>query len=447
MLQSIDMPLLVILGIGAVLAHVALLVAARWVNVVFLAGAAFVLVSPMSVAVDLPGVEGLKWVRVYLAMLILVVYALAFRVVRIGPAGATFLLFLGFYTLAGIWSEVPVAAVKFKVMYAIVAVGGLLLAASVRSFADFHSGLRILTIAGLFYALLVMAGIAREPGQLLSGRLSVWGWNANRIGHDAAAALALCLFVGVYDRTKIWKLYALSLAGFFGFIILATGSRAATGMAAISAMIMLAPLFRRPVLLTTLAIIGGLAVNFFMQAVSSHALERIGEVDFSNRQMVWHHGLELFFENPATGAGWVFDTSVRGSAATANLHSIYVQILAETGLAGAALFGLTLVVCGIKSLKILNDVRKTPGSAPYAFFAFSLAGATLAHGMAESSTLQGTNLNGLLLPFALGMMDRVPRLIRDQAALQAEYDAAEEGDGEYGQYGEFEGYGEEPQTA
>lgn len=447
MFQSIDMQLLVVLGIGAALAHVALLVSARWVNVVFLAGAAFVLVSPMSVAVELPGVEALKWVRVYLAMLMLVVYALAFRVVRVGPAGASFLLFLGFYTLAGIWSELPAAAVKFKVMYAMVAVAGLLLASSVRSFADFRSGLRILTAAGLLYALLVLAGIAREPGQLLSGRLSVWGWNANRIGHDAAAMLALCLFVGVYDRAKIWKLYALSLAGFFGFITLATGSRAATGMAAISSVIMLAPLFRRPVLLTTLAIIGGLAVNFFMQAVSSDALERIGEVNFTNRQMVWHNGMELFLLNPATGAGWVFDISPRGGAATANLHSIYVQILAETGLIGAGLFGLMLVVCGIKSLLILNDVRKTPGAAPYAFFAFSLAGATLAHGMAESSTLQGTNLNGLLLPFALGLMDRLPRLSREEAAheaaLAAEY-AEEEGDGEYGEYG---GYGEEPRTA
>ena len=60
--------------------------------------------------------------------------------------------------------------------------------------------------------------------------------------------------------------------------------------------------------------------------------------------------------------------------------------------------------------------------------------ATLAHGVAESSTLQGTNLNGLLLPFALGLMDRVPRLMREEAeaaALAAEYDAEEEGYGEY----------------
>jgi len=437
--QPVDIALLAALGLAALVGHLALLVLARSINIVFVACAAFLVISPLSVALDLGvGISILKWVRVYSSLLMVAVYFLTLRTFRLGPAGWALLLFVGFYTLAGIWSPNPASAIAFKGTYAIVVLGGILLAASIRDFTELRVDLRILFVGSIVYCAFVLAGMAREPGAIFSGRLQIWGWNSNRTGHDAAAMLALALFIGLYERSRLWKFAGLCLTIFFAFVVVATGSRAAAGMAVISAVVLAAPLFRRPVLLTFIALTGGILVNVILETVSAFAVERLGEVDFSNRFSLWNFGLQHFYDNPLIGAGWVFDARERAGGATANLHSIYIQILAETGLVGAALFLAMLVICGMRALVLLNIIRKAPGTAPYAFFAFALAGATLAHGAAESSTLQGTNLNGLLLPFAVGLLDRLPQMIREAGAAQAEADEeyAIDADGEYIPYGE-----------
>lgn len=440
MSQSVNIPLLAALGFAALAGHFAMLIAARWLNIVFVACAAFLVISPLSVAIDLGvSVSLLKWVRVYSSLLMVAVYILTLRTFRIGPAGWALLFFLGFYALAGMWSASPAAAIAFKGMYAIVVLGGVLMAASIRDFDEFRTNLRILFVGSIIYSVFVLAGMAREPGAIFSGRLEIWGWNSNRIGHDAAAMLALALFIGLYEKSRLWKLAGLGLTSFFAFVVLATGSRAAAGMTLISAVVLAAPLFRRPVLLTFATLAGGIFVNVILDSVSSSAVERLGEVDFSNRFGLWNYGLEHFYDNPILGAGWVFDVTDRAGGATANLHSMYIQILAETGLAGAAIFLLVLVVCGFRALGLLNALRRFPAAAPYAFFAFALGGATLAHGVAESSSIQGTNLNGLLLPFAIGLLDRIPQMIKEAAA--AEPTDEELYDDEYASYGE------QPETA
>lgn len=444
MLTDIDPLLLTGVVLAGLAGHLVVLVAARWVNAIFLICAAFLLASPLSVATDLGGgVELIKWGRVYLSILMIVTYVGMFRVFRLGPAGLAFMVFLGFYTAAGIWSPSPLAAIAFKGLYALVVVAGVLMASSIRDFPELRTNLRVLLLGAGAYGLLVLAGLAREPGALLSGRLEIWGWNANRLGHDAAAMIALSFFVGLYDTSRIWKLIGLGMAAFFGIVVLGTGSRAAAGMALLSCAVMAAPLFRRPVLLSILVLLGGLLLNFVSGMVASDATERLGEINFSNRWSVWNHALEVFGDNPVIGAGWVADMSRRAGGGTSNLHSIYMQILAETGLVGAALFLVMLLICGMRALGLLNVIRKVPGTAPYAFFAFALAGATLAHGAAESSTLQGTNLNGLLLPFAVGLLDRIPQMIREAQHATAEADAYEHEHGiEYSIP-----YGEDPEAA
>jgi hypothetical protein len=438
-LSNIDPLLLIGVVLAAVLGHVVLLVAARWVNVVFLVCAAFLVASPLSVATDFgQATELIKWGRVYLSLLMIVAYVAAYRTFRLGPAGLAFLVFLGFYTVAGVWSSSPLAAIAFKGLYGIVVVGGVLMASSIRDFSELRTNLRILLLAAAFYGLIVLAGLAREPGALLSGRLQIWGWNTNRLGHDAAAMIAISFFVGLYDTSRTWKIAGLAMAGFFGVIVLGTGSRAAAGMTLLCSAVMAAPMFRRPVLLSIVILLGGLLLNFVSDMVAKEATQRLGDMSFSNRWSVWNSALDTFHDNMIIGAGWVADTTRRAGGATANLHSIYIQILAETGLVGAALFLAMLVICGMRALVLLNIIRKVPGTAPYAFFAFALAGATLAHGAAESSTLQGTNLNGLLLPFAVGLLDRLPQMIREAGAAQAEADEeyAIDADGEYIPYGE-----------
>ncbi len=48
-----------------------------------------------------------------------------------------------------------------------------------------------------------------------------------------------------------------------------------------------------------------------------------------------------------------------------------------------------------------------------AYLALGIAGAVLAHGVIESASMMGSSINGFLLPFALGLFDRLPEMSRE----------------------------------
>ena len=89
-----------------------------------------------------------------------------------------------------------------------------------------------------------------------------------------------------------------------------------------------------------------------------------GENVFSQRSDLWALSLEEFYNNPILGAGWgrIVQLTESWSNTSSGLatHNIYIQLLAETGLVGTALFLSPFVIEYVKSFKkLISKVSKS----------------------------------------------------------------------------------------
>ena len=116
-----------------IVSHVALLIASRWLNSLFLIAGAYFVLSPISTASDLPLVGIAKHGRVYVILLLLFVAIFLLRLYRLRAVAIAFLLYVGFYVFAGIWSDAPIAALKYKGLYGLAVLSGFYFITSVFS--------------------------------------------------------------------------------------------------------------------------------------------------------------------------------------------------------------------------------------------------------------------------------------------------------------------------
>lgn len=421
----------IIILLGAVIvglvAHMGLILLWRKLNPLFLIAAAFSVLAPLSAGKDFPLVGETKLARVYCTVLMALVGVLIMRVFRPRGAGLAFTLFVGYYVLAGLYSDLPLAALQFKGLYALVVVAGISLAYSIRDLADLRNGLRILLCAAVVFALVLLAEIVKNPYVLSAvGRLTPWGVNPNRVGHEVGAMLLVAAAVALYDPSKVWKILGYALGGFFAIVVLSTGSRGSAGMVAVGGLIIGLPAVRRPGLLIATVVAGALTFYLALPLVSPETTERLTDTNLSDRQALWNTALRDLQDSPLIGQGWVYSSELREGGSTANRHSTYMNILAETGLLGMAFFMIALAFIGLRGLRMFLTLRaERTTESRYAYFALALAAAVLAHCFVESSTIVGSSINALFLPFSFGLFDRLYEIAlarRDEAELMT-YDA------------------------
>ncbi len=63
---------------------------------------------------------------------------------------------------------------------------------------------------------------------------------------------------------------------------------------------------------------------------------------------------------------------------------------------------------------MLRTIRDYGIRLPVAYLAVGYVVAILAHGFIEAGTTRGSTLNALMLPFALGLFDRIPEMLRGE---------------------------------
>jgi hypothetical protein len=407
--------------------HVALLaLGKKWDTFGLLMGLFFVL-APLSAAIQVPGVEILKWARVYVALLMVAVAVVFYRSLQFGVASSWFLAFALYFFVAGVWSEAPVQAFLVKGVFLMVVMAGLLAGTNVNSLRQLRLIIRIGAVFSLVWILMVPLGLAIGRGDIIFGRLTAWGLNANRLGHELAAMLICTAWVAIYDQSKSWKLYGFATSGAIALIIVLTGSRASLAMAMIVAMVYGLPLIKKPGVLfgfgAGLTAIVAMALFFG----KTEATGRLGEVNLETRQLVWDHGFEEWMRSPVIGNGWAADMTIREGGGSQNYHSIYLQALVEGGLVGIALLLVATLVACWKSAALL---KRYFGSeyAPYVAFPGAAALACLAHGAAESGTIQGSNINSMLVVMGIALVDRVPALIAADEHERYEHELAELGE-------------------
>lgn len=423
MFANMDFGIIAAIVVAGIIAHVAMFIIARRINLLFLLSAAYFFVAPLSAAPKLPLVGPLKYVRVYLTVLTVVLGFFVARVYLLRPAGAVFLTFAMMYTCAGLYSELPMAALKYKGLWVVTVLAGLMTGYSVTDSRTFVTRcLRVVMLATAAFTALMILRLVTDPGALNRiGRFMPWDLNPNRLGQTVAPMSIFTTYILLYDRSRLWKLISAGTLFFLAVLILYSGSRGAAGYAVVGCTILGMPVVKRPGLLVTLAIGASIAGFAMFKIFDIGTTERLGTVTLETREEVWNKAWNHFIESPLVGKGWVFQYEASLEGSTANMHSIYFQTAAETGVAGILALLLTLTFIGFRCLRLWRFALSSRYEVPMAHLSLAIIGAVFAHGLFESGSFTGANLGAVVLGIGLALLDRIPELYRnDLAAWEAQ---------------------------
>ena len=368
-----------------------------------------------------------------MTILLLLVGFFGHRLYKFGPTATVFLIYVGLYVLAGLWSDAPLDAMKYKGLYGLVALAGLMLAQGLRDFRDLELGMRALAVGIAIFAVLMVLDFLKHPNLILHrGRLGFWGINPNRIGQTLAPMLIVLAYLALYDRTRIWRLSAYAIGIIVGIQLMYTGSRGAVGEAALGCFVIAIPLFKRPGMLIVVGAIVGIAVLFTFITAGSDAPVRLLHGSLETREGIWAYARSQFAEAPLFGKGWIYNTTERGLSSR-NMHSIYLQTAVEVGLLGITVMGIMLLVVITRGIGMFKYVKSVGIETHTVYLAWAFVIAVLGHGIIEAGSVRGGTINGLMLPFGLGLFDRLPTLVRaarqqwvESEQIESEFDDNED---------------------
>lgn len=424
--------LLVVVTAGLIF-HAFLGASYRRINPAFVLMAVYFVLAPLSSATKIPAAEALKYGRLYMSLLIIVIGVFLTRVARPRPAGAVFLLWSMFYMAVAVYGPNPVNGVTYKGLYVVVVLSGIVAAYGVKSISDLRIGLRVLLVGSAVFALILFTEMLTNPAAVASiGRLTAFGMNPSRIGQECAPMIICGSMVAFYDRSKPWRLFAYGVCAILSLGAISSGSRGGVFEALIGVFACAVPLIRRPFLLGFTVMIVYVVGSIILKAVSPEATQRLQEVSFDTRRGVWDQAWQYFWESPFVGAGWIMDERARAGGGTRNLHSVYMQVLVETGIFGMGVFLATIAFVSLRAFLLYIFARARHANMQYVYFTLGLLAAVLAHCMVESSTIMGSNINALMLPFSIGLVDRMRELLKQEEPVPVKrgraiaYDNSEE---------------------
>lgn len=365
----------------------------------FLAGA-FLIVAPLSLATDLEAAPTLKYVRVAICMSGVLVAVLGGAAGKLGSMVGAIMAFAVFFSLAPMWSQYPLHGVLYKTVFLSALMLGMCVGVSWRSREELKNGLRLLASLAAAASLIVLYQYRASPEAMTRiGRLAAFGMNANAVGMTAAGYLMITIFLAMNERGS-WRILGSVGSGILLVVLIATASRAALAMAVLGASIQFIPWMKRPGRLIAIAASLAVILLVFSSNIDPAAVDRLMS-DKNTRSGMWQAGLQLFFQSPVVGHGWLSSTG----RSTANLQNLYLQILAETGIIGGVLF-LLGVFAMARLIRRLSG-RISPVDRPVYYFALGIVVALVVHGIAESALILGTTVNTMLFGFALGLFQNI----------------------------------------
>lgn len=334
------------------------------------------------------------------------------RLLLLGRSAYIFIIFVLLYVFAGLWSDEPIDAVKYKGLYGLCVLTGLMLARSIRDFDDLEKGLRVLIIGIAIFVGLMFVEFAESPLAIWRReRLGFWGMNPNRIGQTLAPMLIIVAYMCLYDSMKIWRMAGYAIGVCVGILIIFTGSRGAAGEGVLGCFVVSIPMFKRPGMLILIGTIVVVAVLFTFATAETEAPDRLIHGSLDTREAVWSFAMDRVSEAPVFGHGWIYNTT-SGGLSSRNMHSIYFQTAVETGIVGLIVLGVVLIVVLSRGARMFIYVRASGIESQTAYLAVALVLAVLAHGLIEAGSVRGSTINGFILPFGIGLFDRLPELVR-----------------------------------
>ncbi|MCW3040330.1 MAG: O-antigen polymerase [Solirubrobacterales bacterium] len=316
----------------------------------------------------LSGLPGLSGAPTGVAILVLLAWIIAVRtsgpdVRAMSTAHRGTLLalvaFLSWLTLSITWSLSPSGAEEDVRKWLIAATTFVVIATTVRSARGcallagaFVAGAALAVIAGLAMTGLQPASNAINSAQ--DARLSTGATDPNYLAAMLVAALALSAGLAAWRREPWVRIALASTAPLLLYGLVATQSRGgliAAAVAIVTAIVFL-PAQRRRALAATVPLLAVVALFF---AVNPAAYQRVTQKDGggTGRSELWRIAWQMSADHPLVGVG-VNNFLVREQAYVRKVgplkfaelvtddpkvvHNMYLQMLAETGVIGLALF-------------------------------------------------------------------------------------------------------------
>jgi O-antigen ligase len=396
----------------AILAHVGLILASRKINALFLLAGAFIVLSLLSVALALSMYTAAKYARVYTTVLMVAYGVGYYRIHAFDLAVRMFGVFMVYSLLSPLWSVVPLTGIAYKSFFVLSFFSGVFLAYSIRDWREAQVGLRwlvVLSALGTFYAILFLVPDQRV---LANSRLMFFDINPGRIGGTAASMALLCCYVGLYDESRTWRWLGVGTMVLLLALIALTGNRSGFLVAVVGSGITALPLLQRPRRLIPVAIVLLLlAVGAFLALHDTYGMQRVFSLT-NTRETQWRTNVEIISRSLLFGHGWIFSGRDAGYA---NLHSMYFQILAEMGIVGILLFTACLMPFFMQWYHCYRSLGRIPRGCEFSILPLTFVAAALVMGLFETAALAGTLPDTLFWGFGVGLVDRLPALLRQES--------------------------------
>jgi len=415
--------LLGLLGVGIV-AHLGLILGARRMNMLFLIAGAFVILSLLSVSVGFSMFTAAKYGRVYATLLMVTCGVAFYRIHGLDRTTRTFSIFILYSLLSPLWSVVPLTGLAYKGLFLLAFFAGVFLAYSVREWKEAQKGFRylvLLSAAGSAYAVVFYAPPVEIATTLITTRLQFLDLNPGRIGATASTMLLVCGFVGLYDRSKNWRMLGWATCALLAVLIVLSGNRSGALVAFVGTCVTAFPLLQRPrkliPALFALVVLVGIGFLFLRDTFGMQRMFTL----VNTRTTQWHSDANIISQAPLFGHGWVY---VGRDAGYANLHSMYFQVTAEIGFVGLALFLGCSVTVLLHWYMVYRRLGRIPLGSEFVMLPMTFVVGVLVLGIFETAGMAGTSADGLFWGFGVGLVDRLPALLQQEARslkLRARY--------------------------
>ena len=413
-----DSQYVLLIGGLAIVAHLVLFALYRVIHPAMLLFAGFVIASPLSTAAALPGVIAIKWGRLYLTLLVVMVGLFCVRARQIGGATIAMIVFAVLYVLASLWSVDPLGGLAFKGLFLLTVLTGVVAVMVARHEGELWQLVRAIVVATGVLALVLLGSAAGGAmGALAAGRLEVLGLNPNRIAETVAPLVVFCFFALLYEPSKLWRFTAYAVALPAAALVLATGSRGGFGEVAAGLVVLMVPLVRRPVLFVTISAFVAVGAMVVLGFVEQQRALQFGQYSLDTRWHVWGRALGQFMERPLIGEGWARRAAGGGYGSSVNMHSIYVQVLVEMGVFGALVLIGCLGWCAREGWRALRYSAGQPGVRAWVYLGAAVWLSALAHGAVEAGTLMGSSTNAACLGVGAALFDWTLGTVRSRSAF------------------------------
>ncbi|CAN7577298.1 O-antigen ligase [Ensifer adhaerens] len=272
----------------------------------------------------------------------------------------------------------PANGIKAIILTTMVAVNAnvyLLLPANERHFAKMLAVSTLVMLAVAYYGVLFKPLLSIHQANEVLEPMHAGLWRGHfRHKNEAAVAMVLASFLGLYVLRRWSKLVGLTIVSLAFFFLIHTGGKTSTAM--LPGILLLAWLFEHVRLLRIPIAIGGVAL-FNLFAVGSAVFRPLGEfvsslgidATFTNRADVWRFAFSVIAEQPFIGRGfkafWQTEEVVfsGGGVETwavraAHAHNSYLETLLVIGIPGLILTLLWLVVLPLYHISRIPPARQ-----------------------------------------------------------------------------------------